>query len=114
MADDRVDPVLEALWKRVLDAWEDPKAHAAALEHAVRSESLPELAGRYRALVAEPARSHEAKVRLDAIVASAMAMLDATKATPKARVPVGITLTAFAVCAVILGWLAWILFARSG
>jgi hypothetical protein len=32
------DPVLEALWKRVLEAWDDDKTHAALLDHAMRSQ----------------------------------------------------------------------------
>jgi hypothetical protein len=106
--DDHVpDPVLDALWTRVLDAWFDPKAHVALLEHAVRSESLPEIAGRYRALVSDPERGAIAQQRLDAIVAAAMRMLEATKAPPPAKVPASITLSAFGVCAVLLAWLAW-------
>jgi hypothetical protein len=109
MADEPADPVLEALWRRALDAWSDPKAHAALLEHAVRIEALPELAGRYRALTGDPVRATVAQQRLDAIVAAAMSMLEATKAPPPPKVPAAITLSALGVCAVLLGWLAWAL-----
>jgi hypothetical protein len=107
MDDPPGDPVLEALWRRTLEAWPDVRGHAALLDHAVRTGSLPELAGRYRALIDDPARGALARERLDAIVAAALTMLEATKAPPPARVPLPITLSAFGICAVILGWLAW-------
>jgi hypothetical protein len=113
MPDEPHDPVLEALWARVLGAWDDPRVHTAALDHAVRSESLPELAGRYRALADDAERGDLAKMRLEAIVASAVAMLDATKAPPPTRVPLGITLTVFALCAIVLVWLAWVMFGHG-
>ena len=101
------DPVLEALWRRALDAWDDPKVHVALLEHASRSEGLPTLAGRYRALADDAERGPKAKERLAAIVVAATAMLEATKAPPPGKVPLPITLTAFAIAAVMLTWLAW-------
>jgi len=52
--DEPKDAVLEALWKRVLDAWDDEKTHAALIEHAMRAQRLPETAGRYRALIDDP------------------------------------------------------------
>jgi hypothetical protein len=109
MADEPVDAVLEALWSRALDSWSDPRAHVALLEHAVRAEALPELASRYRALTSDPARATIAQQRLEAIVAAAMSMLQATKAPPPPKVPAAITLSALGVCAVLLGWLAWAL-----
>jgi len=30
--DEPIDPVLDALWKRVMEAWEDDRTHAAALD----------------------------------------------------------------------------------
>jgi hypothetical protein len=74
--------VLEAIWKRVLDAWDDDRTHAALLDHAIRSQALPEIAGRYRALGEDPEKGLLAKKRLDAIVLAATQMLMTTK-TPK-------------------------------
>ncbi|MGH7293778.1 MAG: hypothetical protein ACRELB_02540 [Polyangiaceae bacterium] len=106
------DAVLEALWKRVLDAWDDDRTHAALLEHAVREQQLPEIAGRYRALGDDPARGPLAKKKLDAIVLAATQMLMSMK-TPKAgKVPLPITLSAFGVSAILLGWLAWALWGK--
>jgi hypothetical protein len=53
-----------------------------------------------------------AKERLDAIVVAAMSMLQATKTPPRTKVPLSITLSACAVCVVILGWLALAVWGR--
>lgn len=108
--DEPTDAVLEALWKRVLEAWDDEKAHAALIEHAMREQRLPETAGRYRALVEDPDKGAVAKRKLDAIVIAATQMLMAMK-TPKPGkgVPIPITLSAFGICAVLLAWLGWAL-----
>jgi hypothetical protein len=101
------DPVLDALWKRVLEAWEDDKAHAALIDHALREQHLPEAAGRYRSLVDDPDKGPLAKKKLDAIVLAATQMLMAMKTPKPGKVPLPITLTAFGICAVLLTWLAW-------
>jgi hypothetical protein len=112
MADGPTDEVLEALWKRALEAWDDEKVHAAILEHALRTEALPDIARRYRASLADPARGALAQKRLDAIVLAATQMLMATKTPPPVKVPLSLTLTAFAICAVLLGWLALAVWGR--
>jgi hypothetical protein len=103
------DPVLESLWERALAAWEDDRAHAAVLEYALRTQALPQVAGRYRALVGDPEHGGRAQKRLDALVAAATATLFATKTPRPEKIPLPITLSAFGVCAVLLGWLAWAL-----
>ena len=105
--DEPTDAVLEALWKRVLEAWDDDKTHAALIDHAIRERQLPEVAGRYRALVDDPERGALAKKKLDAIVVAATQMLMALKTPKPGKVPIPITLTAFGVCAVLLAWLGW-------
>ncbi len=101
------DPVLEALWARVLEAWDDDKAHTALLEHAMRAEALPEIAGRYRALTGSADKGEAARKRLDAIVVAATNMLLAMKTPKPTKVPLPITLSAFGVCVALLAWLAW-------
>jgi hypothetical protein len=101
------DPVFDALWQRVLETWEDDKAHAALIDHALREQHLPETAGRYRALVDHPEKGPLAKRKLDAIVLAATQMLMAMKTPKPEKVPLPITLTAFGICAVLLAWLAW-------
>ncbi len=108
MADEEpTDAVLEALWKRVLEAWDDEKTHAALIDHAIRERQLPGVAGRYRALSDDPERGALAKKKLDAIVVAATQMLMAMKTPKPGKVPIPITLTAFGVCAVLLAWLGW-------
>jgi hypothetical protein len=111
VADDdaKRDPVLEALWDRAVAAWDDDKPHAALLEHALRAQALPELAGRYRALTGDPQRGAAAKKKLDLIVVTATQSLMAMKTPKPARIPLPITLSAFGVCFLLLGWLAWAL-----
>ena len=111
MADDdaKGDPVLEALWDRALAAWDDDKPHAALLEHALRVQALPELAGRYRTLDSDPQLGLVAKKRLELIVLTATQSLMAMKTPKAAKVPPAITLSAFGVCFLLLGWLAWAL-----
>jgi hypothetical protein len=112
MDEGEADAVLEALWRRALEAWDDEKVHVALLEHALRSQALPEIAGRYRALLGDAARANVAQKRLDAIVVAATQMLMATKTPPPTKVPLPITLSAFGVCAVLLTWLAWAVWGR--
>lgn len=110
--DEANDPVLDALWKRVLEAWEDDAAHAALLEHALRAQGLPEIAGRYRALASDPEKADLAKRRLDGIVIAATQMLMSMKTPKPGKVPLPITLSAFAVCLVMLTWLALVLWGK--
>jgi hypothetical protein len=107
--DEPKDAVLEALWKRVLEAWDDDRTHAALIDHALRAQRLPEVAGHYRALSDDPERGPVAKEKLHAIVLAATQMLMAMKTPHPGKVPLPITLTAFGVCAVLLAWLAWAL-----
>ena len=101
------DPVLEALWARVVEAWDDDKTHAALLDHAVRVQALPEIAGRYRQLVDDPKKGELAKKKLDAIVAAATQMLMSMKTPKPGKTPLPITLSAAGVCALLLAWLAY-------
>jgi hypothetical protein len=110
--DDAADSVLDALWKRVLDSWDDDRPHAALLEHAVRAQVLPEIAGRYRALTADAARGARAKAKLDGVVLAATQMLLSTKTPKPGKTPLSITLSAAAVCLLLLGWLALAVWGR--
>jgi hypothetical protein len=107
--DETADPILDALWQRALATWDDDKVHVAVLDYALRAQALPEVAGRYRALVRDPDRGERAQKRLDALVAAATATLFATKTPKVEKVPLSITLSAFGLCAALLGWLAWAL-----
>jgi hypothetical protein len=108
-ANESADPVLEALWKRVVDAWDDDKAHAALLEHALRAERLPDLAGRYRALKDDPEKGARAQKKLDGIVVAATQTLFAMKTPARTKVPWQVTLAALIVSVALLIWLARLL-----
>ena len=84
MSDRAPDPALEALWKHVLDHWDDDAAHGAFLEHCRQREKLVEAAVRYRGMQGDHQRGTVAKTKLTAIAALAMASLDLTR-TPGRR-----------------------------
>ncbi len=109
---EETDPVFEALWKRVLEVWHDDATHAALLDHAIRAEALPEIASRYRALVDDPDRGPVAKKKLEGVVVAATQMLMSMKTPTPGKVPLPITLSAFAISALLLGWLALALWGR--
>jgi hypothetical protein len=100
---------LDVLWQRVVDAWDDDKAHKALLELAVRTQALPEIAARYRGLADDPERGARAREKLDAIVIAATQLLLSTKTPRPGKTPLSITLSAFGVAALLLAWLAYAL-----
>lgn len=105
----REDPILEALWSRALESWEDDRLHASLLEHATGTGALPEIAGRYRALVEDATKGPLARKRVDAVVSAATALLFSTKTPPRGKVPLPITLSAIGVCLFLLACLLWAL-----
>ena len=81
-----VDPALDALWKNVLDHWDDDKAHTAFLEHCRHQDQLVEAAVRYRGMAGDRARSEIAERRLKAVAILAMTKLESGRSTtPEAR-----------------------------
>ncbi len=110
MSGDSAQPqALDALWERVLLAWDDDKVHEAILQYGLRTQSLPELAGRYRDLLGDPSKGNRAKQRIDAIVTAVTAQLTAMKTPRVGRVPVAMALSALGACALVLAWLGWVL-----
>lgn len=79
------DPAVEALWKNVLDHWDEDKAHLAFIEACRERESLAEAAARYRGMAADRDRGPQAEKRLKSIVAIAMAQLEIAR-TPQTTV----------------------------
>lgn len=96
---------LDTLWSETLAAWDDDKKHTALLDYALRTQTLPDLAGRYRSLLDDPERGALAKKRIDAIVIAATQMLMATKTTPQAKPPWQWTASAAILFVVVVGWL---------
>jgi hypothetical protein len=102
--------LFEALWKRTLEAWDDDKPHAALLDHALKSEKLPDLAGRYRALRDDPEKGARAQKKIDGIVVAATQMLMATKTPPRTKMPWQWSATAALMFAIVCAWLFYQLF----
>lgn len=77
------DPALEALWKNVLNHWEQDKAHGAFLEHCQRTDQLLEAAVRYRGMAGDHQRGPVAQKRLTAITLLALAQLESGRASDR-------------------------------
>lgn len=99
------DAIFEALWKRTLEAWDDDKPHNAILDHALKSEKLPDLAGRYRELKDDPVKGARAQKRIDAIVLAATQMMLATKTPPRTKTPWQWSAAAIATFVIVCAWL---------
>ncbi|HET7545316.1 MAG TPA: hypothetical protein VFK05_35865 [Polyangiaceae bacterium] len=91
------DAAIEALWKNVLDHWQDERAHGAFLEHCQASDQLAEAAARYRGMKGDRDRSAEADKRLTGITIVALAKLHASR-TQATRQGSRIGLLLLAVC----------------
>jgi len=76
------DPVLDALWKRVLDRWEDESAHSCFLDYCQQQNCLVEAAVRYRGMSADRDRHESAEKKLKAVTLLAMSQLEATRSEP--------------------------------
>ena len=75
------DPALEALWKQVLDRWDDDKAHGAFLEHCRTTDQLVEAAVRYRGMAGDRKRGESAQKRLQGVAILAMSELESARTT---------------------------------
>ena len=74
------DPALEALWKNVVDRWDDERAHGAFLDHCQNTDQLVEAAVRYRGMAGDHERGEAAEKRLQGVAILAMAKLESTRA----------------------------------
>jgi hypothetical protein len=107
------DPAFEALWKNVLDKWDEERAHGAFLEHCQATDQLAEAAARYRGMKGDRDRSAVAEKRLAGVAIVALAKLEATRSKlPQAPRRTGswILATSFGLAA--LGLLAYLLWSR--
>jgi hypothetical protein len=110
--DDDVSPkdaIFEALWNRALEAWDDDKPHIALLDHALKNEKLPDLAGRYRSLKDDTEKGARAQKKIDGIVVAATQMLMATKTPPRTKTPWQWTAAAFLMFAIVITYLFYAL-----
>ncbi|MDB4941878.1 MAG: hypothetical protein JWP97_1412 [Labilithrix sp.] len=110
--EDTGDPVFEALWSRVLEAWDEDKPHQAVLGHAIANEQLPTLAGRYRALFDDAEKGERARKKIDGIVIAATQMLMSTKTPPREKIPWQWTASVAAVFVLVVAFLAFKVFLR--
>ncbi len=77
------DAVLDALWKKVLDDWENEAAHGAFIEHCEATGQLLEAAVRYRGMAGDHARGAVADKRLKAIALLAIAGMESERSEPQ-------------------------------
>ena len=108
------EAILDALWSRVVAAWDDDKPHHALLDYALRAQKLPDVAGRYRAIKEQDAeKAARAQKKLDGIVVAATQMMMAMKSPPdRFKVPPAMTATVFGLSLLLLLWLAYAVFHR--
>lgn len=99
------DPVLEALWKRITDNWDDDRAHEAFLRHCHDSSQLGEAAARYRPFRDDEVRGPLAQKRLGAIALLAMNALLAERKEPRRKLPKWMTGLVALACASVVAWL---------
>ena len=76
------DAALEALWKNVVDRWDDEHTHGAFLEHCQNTDQLVEAAVRYRGMAGDRERGDAAQKRLQGVAILAMAKLESSR-TPR-------------------------------
>lgn len=107
-ADDaKQDVILDTLWGRALEAWDDDKVHAAMLEFALRNGKLPDLAGRYRSVKDDADKGAVAKKRIDGIVLAATHLMLAHKTPKPTKNPAWLTASALVLAVVLIGGLTY-------
>jgi len=99
------DPVLEALWKRVTDNWDDARAHEAFLNHCQENALLGEAAARYRPFATDEVRGEFARKRLEAITLLATSALMAQRTERRRGIPRWMTGAVALACAVVMVYL---------
>jgi hypothetical protein len=104
------EAMFELLWSRTLEAWDEDGPHRILLEHALKHEKLPELAGRYRALKDDPVRSARAQKKIDGIVTAATQLMLATKTPTRTKTPWPWTASAVLMFVIVSAWLVYQLF----
>jgi hypothetical protein len=108
------DAIFEALWTRVVEAWDDDKPHQAILQHALDKQMLPELAGRYRKLKDDAEKGPRAQKKIDGIVIAATSMLMSMKTPARTKTPWQWTASAALLAAIVTAWLYYRLFVHHG
>src|SRR5450432_947202 len=107
------DAAFEALWKNVLDRWDEERVHGAFLEHCQQTDQLAEAAARYRGMKGDRERGAVAEKRLAGVAIVALAKLEATRSLPhpsRSRTGALVLATAFGLATVVL--LGYVLLSR--
>ncbi len=114
-AKDAGEAILDTLWNKVVEAWDDDKPHHALLEYALRAQKLPDVAGRYRAIKERDAdKAARAQKKLDGIVIAATHMLMSMKSPPdKYKLPPAVSALIFGGTVLMLAWLAYLMLHRG-
>jgi hypothetical protein len=106
------EPAFEALWKSVLDHWDEDRAHAAFLDYCGATDQLAEAAARYRGMKGDRVRSAAAERRLAGIAIVALAKLEATRSPAPRRRSIGNLILAGAFALAAVGLMAYLLSTR--
>lgn len=89
MSNQLADTLFEALWKKVVDDWENDAAHGTFLQHCQDNGQLAEAAARYRGMSGDSERGPSAEKRLQAVAMLAIANLESQRSSTARRPPVG-------------------------
>jgi hypothetical protein len=116
-----VDPTLEALWKRVVENWDDDGQHGKLVSYAQQNKLLGEAAALYKEAATvegspyrlSVAQGEDAKKRLAGIAMLAVMDLDASKTDPTvSRGMKIIRVVAASILVLCVGLLFWALTRR--
>jgi hypothetical protein len=111
--DEAADALFEALWSRCVEAWDDDKPHTAILDHALKTQSLPDLAGRYRKIKeTDKDKAERADKKINGIVVAATQMLMSQKTPARTKTPMSWTLSVGVVVLIVVLWLAYAIYGR--
>ncbi len=106
------DAVFEALWKNVLDEWDEERPHRTFLELCEATDQLAEAAARYRGMKGDRERSGVAEQRLAFIAMVALAKLETTRSKPPRTRRASHWLLAVSFGLAAIGLLAYLLTSR--
>jgi hypothetical protein len=99
-----VDAGREALWKQVVNRWDDPATHGAFLQYCQRTGALSEAAARYRGMSGDHARGEEARRRLAGVVILATQALEVTRSPARRGAPTWLTVLIGALCLLLVSY----------
>ena len=99
------DGTFEALWKNVIDRWDDNSAHAIFLQHCQLNEKLAEAAARYAGMCGDRDRGESAKRRLDAVTVLATSALLGSRTEREAVISKWFTFLVLLSLGIVAGYL---------